>query len=131
MTQRLSTRTTNPVTLEPMAPRMKTVYRTALYNADDKLVRSQEAWPDMDNPTLQMIADISALSFQGSHVAGIVITWDSVDIEPPTRRPELRSQPTPRYAVREFGPGFPPVPEYRYEVDSAAGTILTFPKEQA
>lgn len=126
MTQRHVPVGINPVTLEPTPATTKTVYRVAFYDADGKLVGHQQAWPEIDNPTLQMIADISAASRVGlSMQAGTAVVWDDADIDPPTRTPELGGD---LVAWREFGPGFGDVPQYRYEVDNDARTIMAFPK---
>ncbi len=127
MTQRhLPAGRINPVTYEPMPAETRTVYRAAFYDADGRLVKHQEAWPSEDNPTLQMIADISA----GSHLlrmsAGTVVVWDDVDIEPPDRLPEVAG--ASHVAERAFGPNHPPIPEYRYEVDRDRNSIMAYRK---
>lgn len=119
MTQRLSTLTHNPVTLEPMTPTMKTVYRAGFYGADGALVKHQEAWPAEDNATPQMVADFSASSHLPTLGAGTVLVWEDVDTQP-TDRLEVAPEAQGR---REFGPDAAPIPEYRIEVDSAKNEI--------
>jgi hypothetical protein len=59
--------------------------------------------------------------------SGTVVVWENADIVPPSRVPEPSGGS--KVAYRDFGPNHPPVPEYRYEVDSEARTIMTFLKE--
>jgi hypothetical protein len=118
----------NPVTYAPMPAETKTVYRVGFYDASGHLVKHQEGWPEMDNPTLQMIADISAASHQPSMGAGTTVVWEDVDAEPPGHLSALFGDD---WTWCHFGPDQPPVPEYRYEVDPENRTILTFRKESA
>lgn len=118
----------NPVTHAPMPAETKTVYRVGFYDADGNLVKHQEAWPEMDNPNLQMIADISAASHQPHMGAGTAVVWEDVDTDPPGHLSHLSGDD---WDWRHFGPDQPAVPQYRYEVDSENRTIMTFLKESA
>lgn len=119
MTQRMSTLTTNPVTLEPMTPRMKTVYRIGFYGADGELVKHQEGWPAEDNATPQIAADFSASSHAPRMGAGTVLVWENVDTQPTAR---LEDAPTAQ-GRREFGPDADPIPQYNIEIDQANSEI--------
>ena len=128
MTQRhLPAGRINPVTYAPMPAETKTVYRVGFYGAAGNLVKHQEAWPAMDNPTLQVIADISAASHLATMGAGTAVVWDDVDTEPPGHLSALFGDD---WDWCHFGPDVPAVPQYRYETDNEARTIMVFPKDQ-
>jgi hypothetical protein len=122
----MSTLTVNPVTLEPMTPRMKTVYRIGFYDADGALVKHQEGWPAEDNATPQMVADISAASHQPSMGAGTVVVWEDVDTEPVGHLSSLFGED---WTWCHFGPDAEPIPHYRIEVGPAGDVtaVLTAP----
>jgi hypothetical protein len=122
MTVRMSTLTNNPVTLQPMTPTAKTVYRAGFYSPAGNLLKHQEAWPAADNPTPQMIADISATSHIEVYGSGTVLVWEDVDMEP---APHI-SCCVEAEARRDFGPAVAPVPQYIFDVNHLAGTIMAY-----
>jgi hypothetical protein len=99
-----------------------TAFITALYDTKGILLKAAPGDPIWTNPTAQEVADMIARAANAGCVfdAGEVHVWTGDDVEPAEW---IQDNPEPD-AVRAFGPGYPPVPAYRWSYGDDWSTTL-------
>lgn len=95
---------------------MSIVYRTAHYDKDGLLLDSRLGFPVETVPDPQKVADLMAAAAEAgsTYQAGTYLVWVDPDVEPA----EHIEQADPPDGGRSYGPGHPPVPRYRWEIQS-------------
>jgi hypothetical protein len=89
------------------------VYRYAVYSPEGALLEASRAFPLETPPRAQPVADLIARAAESScerRAGGTIAVWMDPDVQPLAWLEQAAAD-----AIRSFGPGQQPVPQYSWE----------------